>query len=76
MLASSNAGKLREFRELLAPLEIEVVPQAELGVPDAAEPHASFVETRRAIASCRATNAPVMLAVRVPPSACSTSQSR
>ncbi len=44
MLASSNAGKLREFRELLAPLEIEVVPQAELGVPDAAEPHASFVE--------------------------------
>jgi len=44
VLASSNAGKLREFRELLAPLGIEVTPQAELGVPDADEPHATFVE--------------------------------
>ena len=44
VLASSNAGKLREFRELLAPLGIEVVPQAELDVPDAREPHSTFVE--------------------------------
>ena len=44
VLASSNAGKLREFRELLAPLGIEVVPQAELGVPEVHEPHATFVE--------------------------------
>ena len=40
VLASSNPGKLRELRELLAPLGIEVVPQAALGVPDAEEPHA------------------------------------
>jgi XTP/dITP diphosphohydrolase len=44
VLASSNQGKLREMRRLLAPLGIEVVPQAELGIPDADEPHATFVE--------------------------------
>jgi len=44
VVASSNLGKLREFRELLAPLAIEVVPQGELGVPEADEPHATFVE--------------------------------
>jgi XTP/dITP diphosphohydrolase len=44
VLASSNPGKVREFSELLGPLGIEVVPQAGLGVPDAEEPHATFVE--------------------------------
>jgi XTP/dITP diphosphohydrolase len=44
VLASSNPGKIREFRELLAPLELEVVPQGELGVAEAEEPHATFVE--------------------------------
>jgi XTP/dITP diphosphohydrolase len=44
VLASSNAGKLRETRDLLAPLGIEVVSQTELGVPDAEEPHFTFVE--------------------------------
>jgi len=44
VLASSNPGKLREFEELLAPLGIEVVPQARLGVPEADEPHFTFVE--------------------------------
>jgi XTP/dITP diphosphohydrolase len=44
VLASSNPGKLREIEALLAPLGIEVVPQARLGVADADEPHASFVE--------------------------------
>jgi len=44
VLASSNVGKLREFRELLTPLGIEVVPQAGLRVPDADEPHFTFVE--------------------------------
>jgi XTP/dITP diphosphohydrolase len=44
VLASSNTGKLREFGELLAPLGIEVVAQATLGVADAEEPHATFVE--------------------------------
>ena len=44
VLASSNPGKLREFRQMLAPLGIEVVPQSELGIPDAGEPHGTFVE--------------------------------
>jgi XTP/dITP diphosphohydrolase len=44
VLASNNPGKLREFRRLLSPLAIEVIPQADLGIPDADEPHATFVE--------------------------------
>ena len=44
MLASSNPGKLREFRQMLEPLGIEVVPQSELGVPVAGEPHETFLE--------------------------------
>jgi len=44
VLASSNPGKLREFRQMLTPLGIEVVPQTELGVPEADEPHGTFVE--------------------------------
>ena len=44
VLASNNAGKLREFQELLAPLAIEVLPQAQLGIPDAEEPYATFIE--------------------------------
>jgi XTP/dITP diphosphohydrolase len=44
VLASGNEGKLREFRRLLAPLAIDVVAQAELGIAEADEPHATFVE--------------------------------
>ena len=44
VLASSNPGKLREFRQMLAPLGIEVVPQSELGIPEGDEPHATFIE--------------------------------
>jgi XTP/dITP diphosphohydrolase len=44
VLASENPGKLREFRRLLEPLGIDVVAQADLGIPEADEPHATFVE--------------------------------
>lgn len=44
ILASSNPGKLREYREILAPLERAVVAQSELGILDADEPHATFLE--------------------------------
>jgi XTP/dITP diphosphohydrolase len=44
VLASANEGKLKEFRRLLAPLGLEVFPQAALGVGEAEEPHLSFVE--------------------------------
>jgi XTP/dITP diphosphohydrolase len=44
VLASNNAGKLREFRRLLTPLAIDVLAQADLGIPEAPEPHITFVE--------------------------------
>jgi XTP/dITP diphosphohydrolase len=44
VLASNNPGKLREIGELLAPLGIDVVPQASLGIAEAEEPHDTFVE--------------------------------
>ena len=44
VLASNNAGKLREFRRLLTPLAIDLVAQGELGIAEAAEPHVTFVE--------------------------------
>ncbi|ABI58593.1 RdgB/HAM1 family non-canonical purine NTP pyrophosphatase [Nitrosomonas eutropha] len=44
VIASNNAGKLAEIGKLLAPLGIEVVTQASLGVTEADEPHMTFVE--------------------------------
>ncbi len=44
VLASGNPGKIREIATLLAPLAIEVVPQAKLSINEADEPHESFVE--------------------------------
>lgn len=44
VLASNNAGKLREFSSLLAPRGFELVPQGSLGVPEAEEPHVTFIE--------------------------------
>ena len=44
VLASGNPGKLREIGALLAPLGIELLPQAQLGIAEAEEPHDSFLE--------------------------------
>ena len=57
VLASGNPGKLREFRRLLAPLGIEVIAQAELGIADADEPHVTFVENALAKARHAAAHA-------------------
>jgi XTP/dITP diphosphohydrolase len=51
VLASGNAGKLREFGQLLAPFDFEVLPQSTFAVPEADEPHITFVEN--AIAKAR-----------------------
>jgi XTP/dITP diphosphohydrolase len=51
VLASNNAGKLREFSALLATVDFEVLPQAQFNVPEAEEPHVTFVEN--AIAKAR-----------------------
>jgi XTP/dITP diphosphohydrolase len=44
VLASGNAGKLREFNALFEPLHVELISQASLQIPDAPEPHPTFVE--------------------------------
>jgi XTP/dITP diphosphohydrolase len=44
VLASNNPGKLREIAALLESLSIEVIPQDRLGIPEAAEPHVTFLE--------------------------------
>jgi XTP/dITP diphosphohydrolase len=44
VLASNNAGKVKEFQALLGRLNFEIIPQSALGIPPAEEPHDSFVE--------------------------------
>jgi XTP/dITP diphosphohydrolase len=44
VVASSNAGKLRELRKMLEPLAIEPVAQGELNIDPAPEPHPTFIE--------------------------------
>ena len=44
VIASNNAGKLREIGQILAPLGVEVMPQSAFGVPEADEPHGTFIE--------------------------------
>ncbi|MGB4927890.1 MAG: RdgB/HAM1 family non-canonical purine NTP pyrophosphatase [Giesbergeria sp.] len=44
VLASNNLGKLAELQSLFAPLGVELVRQADLGVGEAEEPHRTFVE--------------------------------
>jgi XTP/dITP diphosphohydrolase len=44
VLASNNAGKLAELQVMFAPLGCTLVAQAQLGVPEAPEPHVTFVE--------------------------------
>ena len=44
VLASNNAKKLAELRVLLGGLPLELVPQGELGIKEAEEPHVAFIE--------------------------------
>ena len=44
ILASNNAGKLAELQAILAPLGLELISQASLGIPEAQEPFRTFVE--------------------------------
>jgi XTP/dITP diphosphohydrolase len=44
VLASNNEGKIREIRRILAPLDVEVIPQARLDVPEPDEPYGTFIE--------------------------------
>ena len=44
VLASNNLGKLAELQTMFAPLGVELICQADLGVGEAEEPHCTFVE--------------------------------
>ena len=62
VLASSNAGKLREFRRLLEPLGFDVVPQSDLEIDEADEPHPTFIENALAKArhACAKSGLPAL----------------
>jgi len=62
VLASGNPGKLREFAEMLASVDFDVVPQSQFNVPEADEPHFTFVENALAKArhAARLTGLPAL----------------
>jgi len=62
ILASNNAGKLKEFDQLLAPIGFELHPQGEFDVPEAEEPFGTFVENALAKArhASRLTGLPAL----------------
>lgn len=62
VLATGNRGKIDEFRALFSSLGVTVIPQAELHVPEAAEPYGTFVENALAKArnASRVTGLPAM----------------
>lgn len=62
VLASSNAGKLREFKQLLGGLQIEVLPQSHFKVVDPEETGLSFVENAllKARNAAQHTNLPAL----------------
>lgn len=62
VLASNNAKKLKELDAILAPLGWELIPQGQLGVDEAEEPHPTFVENALAKArhAARATGLPAL----------------
>ncbi|WP_041193223.1 RdgB/HAM1 family non-canonical purine NTP pyrophosphatase [Candidatus Symbiobacter mobilis] len=55
VLASGNRGKLAELQSTLAPLGVELIAQGTLGVPEAEEPHHTFLEN--ALAKARHASA-------------------
>lgn len=60
VLASNNLGKLAELQTMFAPLGVELICQADLGVGEAEEPHRTFVEN--ALAKARFASAHTGLA--------------
>jgi len=62
ILASNNAGKLKEFAQLLAPIGFELHPQGEFDVPEAEEPFGTFVENalQKARHASRLTGLPAL----------------
>jgi XTP/dITP diphosphohydrolase len=62
LIATHNAGKLAEFRDLFAPLGLDLVSAGELGLPEPDETGTTFVENAR-IKAHAAASAGNMLAL-------------
>lgn len=62
VIATGNAHKLHEIKVLLEPIGIEVLPQSDFNVPEAAEPHGTFIENALAKArhAARLTGLPAL----------------
>lgn len=62
VIASHNAGKVKEFAELFAPFGIETVSASELDVPEPEETGKSFVDNAKlkAIAAAKASGLPAL----------------
>ncbi len=62
ILASNNAGKLKEFNQILGPIGFTLHAQGEFDVPEAEEPHHTFVENALAKArhAARLTGLPAL----------------
>ena len=62
VIASGNPGKLRELSALLEPLGVEAVPQSDFSIPEAEEPHFTFLENALAKArhASRLTGLPAL----------------
>lgn len=62
VLASGNAGKLKELQAMLAGLPLQIVPQRELGVDDVPETGLTFVENAliKARHACAVTGLPAL----------------
>lgn len=62
VIASNNAGKLREFQQLLIELPLDIVPQSDFGVTAAEETGLSFVENAilKARHACQQTGLPAI----------------
>jgi XTP/dITP diphosphohydrolase len=62
VLASNNAGKLEELQQMFAELGVELIRQGDLGIPEAPEPHRTFIENALAKArhASQASGLPAM----------------
>ncbi len=62
VLASNNPGKLREFAAMFEPLQIEIRPQADYGIPEAEETGLTFIENAllKARNACEHSGLPAM----------------
>lgn len=62
VVASHNAGKVREIRELLAPFAVDVVSAGDLNLPEPEETGTTFIANAelKALAAARAANIPAL----------------